>query len=208
LLITQTGESGNYFVSLFAGGEVLPFLRNHFQFAANGVWRAVLYLHILIAVLCAVVGMILFFFNEKARRFHRLAGMFYAVSIVFIIVPTGVYLTSRSDAGMFAAVGLQLTLVLMLFATVRGVQLAIRKDIIRHRQWMLRSYLLLQTAITFRFINRILVQLGQDHSEAFAASAWLSLIVNLLLAEAIWHIWMNKRYAVAVPQTSLNPVNV
>jgi uncharacterized membrane protein len=207
LLVTQTGESGSYFVSLFAGGELMPFLKNHFQFAANAVWRAVLYLHILNAILCAVVGAILFFFNEKARRFHRLGGMFYAVSIVFIIVPTGFYLTSRAEATAFAAVGLQLTLITMLLATVRGVMLAIRRDIASHRRWMLRSYLLLQTAITFRFINRILIQLNHDHAQAFAASAWLSLIINLLLAEIIWHLWMNKQPVVAAPRRALKTVN-
>ena len=66
-----------------------------------------------------------------------------------------------------------------------------RGNIDQHREWMMRSYAMAMTAVTFRVYHIAFYLLGWDHLENYELSLWISVIGNMLIAE--WVIYRKSR---------------
>lgn len=68
-----------------------------------------------------------------------------------------------------------------------------RRDIARHREWMIRSYALTLAAITLRAYLPVPELFGIGHTEGYALITWACWLPNLLAAEIL--IWHGRRLA-------------
>ncbi|MFE1317902.1 DUF2306 domain-containing protein [Kitasatospora phosalacinea] len=147
---------------------------------------APLLLHVGGGVVALSLGPLQFLPGLRARRpaLHRWTGRTYVLATAalgvggLLIAPHGLY-------PPFSPLGFVLLDVLTLTTTALGVQHARRGRTAAHRRWMVRSYALMFTAVTFRLWLFLLTPTGLPASVVYTSGAWASWIVNLAVAERL-----------------------
>jgi hypothetical protein len=103
--------------------------------------------------------------------------------VLFLGAPTGLYMAFFAK-GTIAERSLFLFMALAWFiTTLFGLMTILKKNIVAHKIWMIRSYAMAMTAVTFRIYHIAFYMLGLDHLENYEISLWISVIGNMLLAE-------------------------
>ena len=70
------------------------------------------------------------------------------------------------------------------------------RDVARHREWMIRSYLLIYAAVTLRIeIPTLMVATGGNFDWTYHVVSWLCWVPNLLIAE--WYVRRSRPRATA-----------
>ena len=75
--------------------------------------------------------------------------------------------------------------------TYMGLETIRRKNVLAHSVWMIRSYAMALTAVTFRIYHLLFFYMGVNHYHNYAVSLWISVIGNILIAE--WIIYRKSR---------------
>ena len=70
-------------------------------------------------------------------------------------------------------------------STFYGLKLIHKKNVLAHKIWMMRSYAMAMTAVTFRVYHIVFYLVGWGHLENYEVSLWISVIGNMLFAEYI-----------------------
>ena len=76
-------------------------------------------------------------------------------------------------------------------STLYGFTSIHKKNVLAHKIWMIRSYAMAMTAVTFRVYHIMFFLLDWDHLENYEISLWISVIGNMLFAE--WVIYRKSR---------------
>ena len=71
------------------------------------------------------------------------------------------------------------------FTTFKGLSTILKKNVLAHKHWMIRSYSMAMTAVTFRIYHIVFFILGWDHLENYELSLWISVLGNMIVAECI-----------------------
>lgn len=180
LLIVQTAQ---YFSFDFRFAFFLerPFL------TADRVWAACFYLHVAGGILCLATAPLLLW-NGLARGpegLHRAVGRIHAVAALGWVGPTGLYLAPFAKGGAAGQLGF-LLLGLWFVATSGFGLVAIRRgDLRAHVAWMVRSYALILSALSFRLLHRALHEFGVEATTNYVASTWASLGLAIVSGELL-----------------------
>jgi hypothetical protein len=75
--------------------------------------------------------------------------------------------------------------------TLYGLTTIHKRNIIAHKVWMMRSYAMAMTAVTFRVYHIVFYLLDWGHLENYELSLWISVIGNMLFAE--WVIYRQSK---------------
>jgi hypothetical protein len=75
--------------------------------------------------------------------------------------------------------------ILWFITTFYGLKLIHKKNVLAHKIWMMRSYAMAMTAVTFRVYHIVFYLVGWGHLENYEVSLWISVIGNMLFAEYI-----------------------
>jgi hypothetical protein len=180
LLVLQTAR---YMSFDFRFGFLVerPFL------TSDRLWSSCFYLHVLGGMLCLVTAPFLLW-NGLARGrvgLHRAVGRLHAVAALGWTGPTGLYLAPFAKGGLAGQLGFLLLGVWFVATSLFGI-VAIRRGHLRaHVGWMVRSYTLLLSAVTFRGFHRALHELGVDATRNYVASTWASLVLAIVSGELL-----------------------
>ncbi len=161
------------------------FLNFKQQVVNNKFWLWFFYVHIFSIVLCLLVGMTQFsqLFLSKFRRLHRVIGKIYVYNIVVINFPACMVLALFSNGGLLGILGFVLQDFLWIFFTVVAVYHIKKGNVNKHKNFMILSYAITTTAITFRIIkNLIYDDKIFDYELFYGLNVWISMILNLLIA--------------------------
>jgi hypothetical protein len=72
------------------------------------------------------------------------------------------------------------------WTTYKGFVTAARdKNYVAHKYWMIRSYAMALTAVTFRVYHIVFHEFGVDGFTNYSVSLWISILGNALIAEGI-----------------------
>jgi hypothetical protein len=71
--------------------------------------------------------------------------------------------------------------ILWFFTTYKGLAAILKKNVLLHKIWMMRSYAMAMTAVTFRLYHLVFYIIGWDHLENYEISLWMSVIGNMLI---------------------------
>lgn len=166
----------------FIGSEPAPSI-----ILANAFADPFLVIHVAGGVAALLAGPVQFARRVRARwpASHRATGRFYVVAVA-IGAPTGFVLALGTTAGPVAGAGFAIQALLWAAFTWLGWRSAAGRRFDEHRDWMLRSYAITTSAITFRLMLPASAFLGLDFLATYRVIAWLPWIVNLALFE--YHI--------------------
>jgi len=183
LLITQ-----NSFRDFGPGGEGI-FIGQRGEIGRQPLWTSCLYVHVAAGVVC-LLSVLPQFSRKLLRRIpalHRWCGRIYAISVLFVVCPTGIYLAFFAKGGLAGQTGFLLLGVVTFHTTLRGVTSMIggSRDLIAHREWMTRSFAFAASAITFRIYHFAFFLSGMAEDTNYVTSLWLSILGNAAVAELI-----------------------
>lgn len=153
------------------------------------------YTHIAAGSFCILSALLQFSSTilKSRKKIHVWSGRIYVLVVLLIGAPTGMFMAffakgSNMERGLFMVMAL-----IWFYSTARGLQTVLEKNIIAHKQWMMRSYAMAMTAVTFRIYHILFYYMGWSHLENYEISLWISVVGNILFTEAIIFL-RNKKY--------------
>ncbi len=161
----------------------------------NMVWRAAFYIHITGGMLSIALGPFQFIrqLRERYLPLHRVIGKIYAIAILLIGAPTGLYMAFYANGGPGASLGFIMMSVLWFYTTWMGIRTVLNKQIIQHRQWMIRSYAITFSAVSLRlWVPCLSLIVKMDPLQVIIVTAWISWLFNLIAAEYIIKLKFNQ----------------
>jgi uncharacterized membrane protein len=119
----------------------------------------------------------------KRRKWHRWLGKVYLIAALGTGI-SGFYMAVYSYGGWVTHLGFGGMAASMILTTLVAY-LKIRAGNVRaHREWMIRSYAVMFSAVTFRaWLGLLTASTGGEFLIAYGAASWLSWVLNLVWAE-------------------------
>jgi hypothetical protein len=157
---------------------------------ADRVWTACFYVHVAGGLVCLATAPLLLWNGvaNGSRRLHRAIGRVHAVAALGWVGPTGLYMAPFAKGGLAGQLGFAALGVLFVASTLLGIRAVRHGDLRAHVVWMLRSYALILSALTFRAIHAALHAAGVAAHTSYVTSTWASLALALVSGE-LMHIW-------------------
>jgi hypothetical protein len=174
----------------------MSFLEERAVLYAKAVWRVSFYFHIAAGAICISTALLQFssWILRKRKKIHIIAGKIYVFVVLLIGAPTGFYMTFFAKGGYWERACFMLMAIFWFVSTYKGFTAAAReKNFLSHKYWMIRSYAMALTAVTFRIYHIIFFLGGMGHYENYAVSLWISVVGNALIAEGIIY-FSSKNY--------------
>jgi len=170
------------------------FLRFKQEYLHITVWRVAFYVHVFSSVFTLLAGFTQFSDHilKKHRHLHRLIGRIYAYDILLINFPAGMIMAYYANGHLPSKIAFVILDSLWFWFTLKAVLEARRKNIVAHRQYMIRSYALTCSAIALRTWKLVLSHsFTIDPLTLYMIDAWMGFVPNLLFAE--WLIRRKKK---------------
>ncbi|MDR6487047.1 putative membrane protein [Chryseobacterium vietnamense] len=166
----------------------IGFLAFKQQVVSNPYWMAFFYIHIFSITLCLLAGLTQFSnrFLTENRNLHKIIGKIYVYNILVINVPACFVLGLFSNGGLIGITGFLIQDVLWAYFTVAAVLFIRKENVNRHRIYMILSYAVTTTALTFRIIKNLFYnEIQHDYELFYGLNVWAALLINLTIAYVI-----------------------
>ncbi len=150
-------------------------------------YKICFYVHIFAGMFCIGTALLQFssYLLKKRKAIHIWSGRIYVAVVLLLGTPTGLYMSFFAK-GSFAERGLFMFMAIAWFYfTLKGFTTVLQKNILAHKIWMIRSYTMAMTAVTFRVYYIVLYLLDIELTKNYEISLWISVIGNLLVAELL-----------------------
>ncbi|MFO0929862.1 MAG: DUF2306 domain-containing protein [Gemmataceae bacterium] len=180
------------FDSLFLQGRETTF---------TGLYPPAFYVHLFAGPIVLLNGLILLSESVRRRhaRLHRALGWVQVVVVLALLVPSSVVMARHAFGGWPAGVSFLLLSAATAGCTIIGVVHARHRRYDRHRRWMLRSSVLIGSAVAIRLISGTAEVIGVSNPEAaYVVAAWSSWLVPLAAFE-IAERWPSHRLVDLAP---------
>ena len=149
--------------------------------------HTMLFLHICGGLTATIIGP--FNFIQKIRRtnikVHRFLGRTYLISILLGSI-AGMYMAATSQVNLAYAFGLG-GLAFVWFSTSLMAYICIKnRNIVMHREWMIRSYVVTFAFTTFRLMGDLLAYWNvSDETTRLTLLSWICWSIPLFITEII-----------------------
>lgn len=151
------------------------------------VWLNVMYVHLIFACMAMAAGAVNFSASllRKRRTLHRVIGYLYIVS-VFIVCLTSGYMAPYSTGGKINSIAFNLINMIWLGITIAALVQIRRKQVNKHRKWMVRSYAFCFTNMFIHAFTFVLSDLfGIAHVAGYTIGVYGTIVLNFGLAELV-----------------------
>jgi hypothetical protein len=179
----------------FSFSRNFSFIEERSLLFQSNFYSACFYLHITAGALCIGTSLIQFsrYILKKAKPIHRVSGKLYVFVVLFIGAPTGLYMSFFAKGSFWERALFMFMASWWFVTTLYGFSTILKKNVIAHKLWMMRSYAMAMTAVTFRVYHIAFYLLGWSHLENYEISLWISVIGNMLFTE--WIVYrQSKQY--------------
>lgn len=163
--------------------------------ADRPVWMISLIIHVIAGMVC-LLSSLLQFFRPLLRRLpflHRWLGRIYVISILGFLCPTGFYLAFFAHGGWAGTLGFLILGFLTTITTWKGWIAMRRHQVQQHITWMIRSFAMITTALSFRVEHIIFQEIGLAPETGFLTALYLSILGNAAVAEALIYLIQRKK---------------
>ncbi|MGV3464463.1 MAG: DUF2306 domain-containing protein [Heyndrickxia sp.] len=164
------------------------FLSNKNQILSDeSLWLLIIRIHITLAIIALITGPlgVIKTIRMKSKIFHRWNGRIYILSIALNYIP-GIYVSFFATGGSLSTIGFLILNTLWLGTTLLSYRHIKGKNIIKHSQWITRSFMLSFANMEINIFLAISHNLiGFPYSYSYAIAVWLSWGISLVIAEVI-----------------------
>ncbi len=149
------------------------------------VYKYSFYTHIFAGMFCILAALTQFSTSllKKRKAIHIWMGKVYVFVVIVLGAPTGLYMSFFAKGSFAERLLFMFMAAYWLFTTIKGLQAIKLKNILSHKNWMIRSYSMAMTAVSFRVYHIIFYYYGVGHLHNYEISLWISVLGNMLLAE-------------------------
>jgi len=158
------------------------------------VWLNVMYIHVAFACMAMATGLLNFSnrIMEKSRKLHRINGYIYLSSVLVVVLTSG-YMAPYATGGKITGVGFNVLNLLWPYITIMALVQIKKKQIIRHRNWMIRSYAFCFTNMLIHLITTLLHQcFGLVYVTSYTIGVYSSVVLLLIIPEVIIRIYITQ----------------
>lgn len=151
------------------------------------VWLNVMHVHVAFACIAMAAGLLNFSNRifEKSRKFHRINGYVYLVSVLLVVITSG-YMAPYATGGKISSMGFNALNMIWLFITIMALVQIKKKRIIRHRNWMIRSYAFCFTNMSIHLITSLFHRgFGLIYVTSYTIGVYGSIALLLLFPNVI-----------------------
>lgn len=151
------------------------------------VWLNVMYIHVAFACIAMAAGLLNFSKRifAQSRKFHRLNGYVYFVSVLLVVLTSG-YMAPYATGGKISSMGFNALNMIWPFITIMALVQIKKKRIIQHRNWMIRSYAFCFTNMFIHLITSISHQgFGLDYAASYTIGVYGSIVLLLVIPSMI-----------------------
>lgn len=151
------------------------------------VYKYSFYTHIFAGMFCILAALLQFssVILKKRKAIHIWSGRVYVFVVLVIGAPTGLYMSFFAKGGVAEKCLFMFMAISWFYFTAKGFITVLQKNIKQHKIWMIRSYAMALTAVTFRVYYILLYLLDIELTKNYEVSLWMSVIGNIALAECI-----------------------
>ena len=172
------------FFSLLLVKNTLPYFPFSQQFSfieerallfLKPVYKYSFYIHIFAGMFCIVAALTQFssYILKKRKAIHIWMGKTYVLVVLVLGAPTGLYMSFFAKGSFWERMLFMFMALYWFYSTMKGLQTIKVKNVLAHKNWMIRSYHLLFYYFDF------------DHLHNYEISLWISVLGNMLVAEYI-----------------------
>ena len=171
----------------FSFNSNFSFIQERIKLFVNPLWKYSFYIHIAAGMFCITTALTQFssYILRKRTIVHVIAGRVYVFVVLILGAPTGFYMAFFAKGGYWEKACFLFMAIFWFVSTYKGLETIRQKNVLAHSHWMIRSYSMALTAVSFRIYHIIFFHLGMDHFNNNAISLWNSVIGNILVAEYI-----------------------
>ncbi|MEM1059928.1 MAG: DUF2306 domain-containing protein [Verrucomicrobiota bacterium] len=223
LLVTAFGVGGVFWLLMAAGSLLIawnslgyitegtehPFVLEKRPHSEGWFYLVMLWAHIASGAVVLLAALLQFFRPIVRRwpRFHTALGRAYVWAMLAVCAPTGFYLALFAKGGWGNAFGFILLGVVSVWFTWAGWGAARRRRVTAHRDWMIRSYAMATSSVSFRALHLVFFHLGLPYAQNYELSLWLGLLLNALAAELLIAAFSLSPRKTPQPQPERNPTH-
>ena len=180
-------------LSYFSFRKNFLFIEERSFLFSNPVYNASFYIHIFAGAICILTALVQFsrLILKRSKAIHRWSGKVYVFVVLFLGAPTGLYMSFFAKGSFWERCLFMFMAATWFVTTLYGLKSILKKNVLGHKIWMIRSYAMAMTAVTFRIYHIMFFLLGWNHLENYEVSLWISVIGNMLVAE--WFIYHKSR---------------
>jgi hypothetical protein len=149
------------------------------------VYKISFYVHIFAGMFCIIAALTQFssYILKKRKAIHIWMGKIYVLVVTVLGAPTGLYMSFFAKGSFWERMLFLFMAIYWFYSTVKGLQTIKVKNVLAHKNWMIRSYSMAMTAVTFRIYHILFYYLEFDHLHNYEISLWISVLGNMLIAE-------------------------
>jgi hypothetical protein len=177
----------NNTIPYFSFSSRFSFIQERAVLFLQPIYKASFYVHIFAGMICIGTALLQFssYLLKKRKAIHIWSGRLYVTVVLLLGAPTGLYMSffakgSGAEKGLFMFMALA-----WFYFTLKGFTSILQKNVLAHKFWMIRSYTMAMTAVTFRVYYIILYLLDVELTTNYEISLWISVVGNLLVAELL-----------------------
>jgi predicted membrane protein DUF2306 len=177
----------------FSFNKDFSFIQERGLLFQSDLYNACFYIHIFAGAVCITTALIQFsrYILKRSKAIHRWSGRLYVFVVLFLGAPTGFYLSFFAKGSFWERALFMFMAVFWFITTYYGISTIRKKNVLAHKIWMVRSYAMAMTAVTFRIYHLLFYLFDWDHLENYEVSLWISVVGNMLFAE--WIIYRQSR---------------
>lgn len=177
----------------FSFSKDFDFIQERSFLFESSFYNACFYIHITAGALCIGTALIQFsrYILKKSKAIHRISGKIYVAVVLFMGAPTGLYMAFFAKGSFWERCLFMFMAIWWFITTLYGLTTIHKRNVVAHKVWMIRSYAMAMTAVTFRVYYIILYLLDWTLLENYQFSLWISVIGNMLVAE--WIVYRQSR---------------
>lgn len=151
-------------------------------------YRVAFFIHVFSSIFVLLAGYTQFsrFIFQKRPKVHRKMGWIYVILTLLLAGPSGFIIGIYANGGWSSQLAFCLLAVLWMYFTFKAIWSIRFKNIVKHKEWMIRSFSLALSAITLRAWKYLIVATFHTRPmDTYVIVAWLGWVLNLLIAELI-----------------------
>lgn len=177
----------------FSFSKDFDFIQERSFLFKSSFYNTCFYIHITAGALCIFTALIQFsrYILKKSKAIHRISGKIYVSVVLFLGAPTGLYMAFFAKGSFWERCLFMFMAIWWFITTLNGLTTIHKKNVIAHKVWMVRSYAMAMTAVTFRVYYIVFYLLDWRLLENYQFSLWVSVIGNMLIAE--WVIYRRSK---------------